>query len=522
MRYFLLLVLSVGSFVSHSQKLAVEWGELSRKKGSTQRLMPSRKGEFYALRWVGSRLFGSYQITYHKDLKVVADRRIKVQVNNSIATFEGVRVIDGVPVVFLSDKRDGQNQLFARILSKDLSTIVRDVKVAAYTFQKRHSRGFFVIEMSNDKSHFAIIWELEGRKDSEHIYGFKVYTKDFELVNEGEYPLPFESRLSDIKGHYVSNQGDYFVATTEYSLNETKRLYRNQLTFEALHFFHIDETGLMDYSIELENKKIHAAAMMSNDSAIFTVTGIYGSDDESGVRGVFYQRVDLNKNKKLAEGFKEFNKDFITQGWTDKAKKRARKKEEKGKSEAQLYNYAMREVLVRPDGSIVGTMEQYYIQVRSFNDGQMGESNSTYYYYYNDIISYKIDSSGNFLWLKKIPKYQVSTNDGGPYSSYLSFVDQGKMYFIFNDNIQNYTDAGTYADPDEIFVANYSKRKNVVALASIDLDTGQKKREMLLERSKIKTLAVPKLFEVNYDTGELFIYTIIGRKEMIGCVNFRD
>ena len=104
--------------------------------------------------------------------------------------------------------------------------------------------------------------------------------------------------------------------------------------------------------------------MTSDDNNVFTITGIYGDEDFTGVSGVFHQRVDLNTEEKLDEGFKEFSEEFITQGWSDREKKKAERRKDKGKGDPQLYNYQMREATIMDDGSIVGTMEQYFIQRR--------------------------------------------------------------------------------------------------------------------------------------------------------------
>jgi hypothetical protein len=172
------------------------------------------------------------------------------------------------------------------------------------------------------------------------------------------------------------------------------------------------------------------------------------------------------------------------------------------------------------DGSIIGTMEQYYVQVQSSMDGRTGQSSNVYMYYYNDIIAYKIDSSGNFNWVNKIRKYQVSINDGGPYSSFESFVDSGHVYFIFNDHVRNYTETGNFIDQEQLHTANYGRKRNAIALASIDLKSGETSRKTFIHEPKSNTLVMPKLFSVNTKTGELWLYSVSGRKEKIGRLKF--
>ena len=61
----------------------------------------------------------------------------------------------------------------------------------------------------------------------------------------------------------------------------------------------------------------------------------------------------------------------------------------------------------------------------------------------------------------------------------------------------------------------------MVALTSVSLADGSVSRKTLFDRSEIQALAVPKLFEVDYDTRQLMIYAIWGySKEKFGILKF--
>ncbi len=505
-----------------AQSYSVDWSEMQPSKGRLVYLLPRKSDEFFALRWTGGEVFGNYQVSRHKDLKMINSGRIKLIAEESVANFEGARVIGDKFVVFLSDRKDGKNFFFMQEYSDDLKPVGEVVRLASYDLERGRTKGWFDIKLSENGKFFGVVWEIPGRKEERDLYGFKVYDTNLSLINDGEYPLPFDPKLSVIHSHHISNTGDYFLALTEYWEDEKRVLLRNRLNYKALHIYHIAEDGLQDYTLDLEGKRVEAMAMTSDDNNIFTITGIYGEMKQEGVSGVFHQRVDLNSEEKLDEGFKEFDETFITEDWSDRDKRRQERREERGRAEPRLYNYKMREATILDDGSIVGTMEQYYVQVQNFSDARSGQTSSTYYYYYNDIIVYRINPDGEFDWVEKIRKFQLSTNDGGPFSSYESFIDDGKVYFIFNDNVRNYSEEGVFTDPDHLQTANYGRRKNVVAIAEIDMATGEKKRRTFFDRSEIDALAVPKLFDVDYNNGEMILYSIWGRKERIGRLRFND
>ena len=522
MRYLFFLFLISAATSVHAQSYEIEWGELQRSNGQLLRILPDSTDEFYALRWTGGRLFGRYQVSRHEDLEQINRNKISITIDGSIGQFEGARVFGGRFFTFISDRK-GSERIFAmQEYSKDLEPVGDEIQLAAYDVEKFVDRGSFDVVLSQNEKYLGIVWEIPGKKDERDKYGFKIFDRELNPVIEGDYPLPFSSELSVINHHHISNTGEYFLSVTEYEFSEKQGVFKNNKEFKAVHIFHIAEDGLQDFTLDFSGERIEALAVSTAAEGYLTITGLYGPTNSPGVSGVFFQRVDLKTREVLSEGFKEFSEDFIMQDWSDREIERAQRREERGKGEPQLYNYIMREAQILPDGSIIGTMEQFYIQVSATPTGQTGQMSNVYNYYYNDIIAYKINPDGEFEWVNKINKYQVSTNDGGPYSSYESFMDDGKLYFIFNDNSYNYNNKGEFIGGDRMYAATYSKRRNVVALASVDIETGEMERSPFFERSEIEALVVPKLFHVNNNTGEMLIYAIWGRKEKFGLLKFKN
>jgi hypothetical protein len=526
----ILLTLSIVflcALFSHSQTSEhatpdIKWGELMRKNGQLLHLLPVDETTFYALRWTGGRLLGHYKVTKHENLKLVEETKIKLVANQSIANFEGASVVNGKFVVFLSDKREGKNHFYMQEFDENLVKKEDIQLLATYDLDRKQKAGSFEFRKSPNGNYFGVIWEIPGKKDVRDSYGFKIFDLDMQVINEGEYKLPFDPDLSRIHEHLISNTGDYFICLSEFEKSERRTLFSPRTEYKALHIYRInDDLGLQDFTLDLDGRPVIALAMSSNEDHVFTLTGIYSNTDQSGVAGVFYQKLNLDKEEVIQEGFKEFDESFITQGWSERSLRRAERRRDQGKGDPELFSYTMRDVTFLDDGSIIGTMEQYYVQVRSNGDGRIDQSSNMYYYYYNDIIAYKIDTTGTFSWVKKIEKDQVSVNDGGPYSSFESFVDNGRVYFIFNDNQDNYSESGNFTNPERLYSANYSRRRNAVALASIDIETGDLQRTSFLERQKSNTLVIPKLFSVNYRSGELIIYSVAGRKEKIGVVDLK-
>lgn len=520
MRFLLVLFTLIFVYQSYSQ-VDVTWGEVQRRKGQLLKFMPTTKADdFYTARWTGSRLFGNYLLSHYQEGELKKSVKVKMHINKSVCSLVGIDMYQNRCAVFLSDIQENSNVLYLRTFSDDLEEVVTEKELARYEFEKGHQKGMFGIRFSADRNYMAVVWEKPGKKNAEHIYGYRVFDANLEIIHEGEYPLPFQSDLSEIQGHYISNRGDYFLAVTEYDLDSSKWLYRNQRFFKSLHLYHLNETGLLDYSVDLENRRIYTLSMTSDDSSLVNLSGLYGNSNESGIKGVFFQKIDLSTEKKIAGGFCELKTDVITQGWSDKALKKLKKREEKGKDEAIFFNYEMRETYTLNDSSIVGSMEQHYIQERMTDMQQSGLSSNTFYYYYNDIIVYKIGKEHDFDWIKKIRKYQVSTNDGGPYSGFVSFRDSNNLYFMFNDHIENYDSTGNFIDAEEVYITNYSKKKNVVVLAKLNMQSGEIERRIIHTRREKNFLFVPKLCYNAEHIDRVYLYGYRGAKETIGIIRY--
>lgn len=503
-----------------AQEKTLEWGELEGRSGHLIEMLPFHSKDFYTLRWKGGSILGGYYLSRFDDLKETKTKRVSISVNNNIANFERVLIIDEHPAVILTNVRDGKEQVFLQQYSYELEPKGDAVLLAEYELLKGMSKEPIRIIQSKDKKYFAVLWLLVGKKKDQDVYGYAVYDHKFKQVDEGEYEVPFESRYSQITSHLLSNTGHYFFVVKEFERNENRKAGQSDIIYKAMHIYQVsNDEGLERYTMHLGGKRIEAMSVNTDDSTAFTITGVYGSNDFRGVQGAFFMKLDFRNQKVIQEGFQEFGKNFITEDWSDKEIERAEKRASRGKEEPALYNYQMREAQLLPDGSMIGVMEQNYVVVRSFSDTRSMVTFS-YTYYYNDIVIFKIGQSGQFDWIEKVRKSQISSNDGGPYSSFASIVDGNKIRLIFNDNLDNYDNNGKYI-PGLVYSSRFNLKHNTVSMTEIDLATGMQDRYMLFGRKDTKTIAIPKQFKIDLNSKEMLLYTAYKGKELYGILNFK-
>lgn len=512
------------TFISQAQVTVSDWSDLEKSPGRLTALMPREANDFFALRRSGRGIFGSIAASSHKNLQTQTKEKLVLRANNSPANFEGATIVGDHFVVFLSDKQNGNNSFFMQEYGDDLEPIGKAYELASYELESKRRRfaGTFSVIQSQNREFFTVVWTIPGKKEEETKYGYKVFDVDLQEIAEGTYEFPFPSKYCRINAMYLSNTGDFFIVATEYQESESKKFFRNYANYKTMYIYHITPEGMEDVEIDLDGKRVEAIDLNSDNNRQFIITGTYGEREKPGINGLFYLKLDFKSQEILSEGFEEFSEDFITQGWSDRQKKKVEKKRARGKdADPQLYEYVIRDVRILDDGSVVGSMEQYYVRVVTTTDSR-GVTQTTYYYYYNDIIAFKVGADGGFDWHKKIKKYQVSTNDGGYFSSYERYIDDGKLIMIFNDNNLNYDEVGNFSDPEKLRASTLSKKKNTVALVEMDLETGDFSRKMFFDRSELGAIAVPKLFNVDYNTGEVLVYAVKGSKEKFGIIHFGD
>jgi len=452
----------------------VQWSELTKASGRVTRVLPVEGKTFYTTRWQGGALLGSPQLSRHEDFIVQAQEKISAKVEGSAASINDVIVFNSKIIVFLTDRKDGMNKLFMQQYGTDCLPEGEAIQLGEYNVPRGWNKGFFNILESQNQQFFCVEYSIPAKGEDAERFGFKVINTDFETISEGEYESPYEARQSDVSNRYLSNTGDYFLAVKVYNMNDRGRV-KDYSSLEKFVLMQVTPEGVEEMTLDLGSKRISDVTFSSDNNRLMTFTGLYG-EGSSSAKGVFYFQVDFKKQEILNEGFSEFGKDFITEGWSDRAKKKADKREAKGKGTPSLYNYEIRDNITLADGSMIGMIEQYYVVVVTTRDAK-GNTTYTYHYYYNDVIMYKVSDNGEFLWLKKIPKYQHSVNDGGYFSSVASYITGESVVVLFNDNMKNYDESGDFiADSKTIQGASYRKKTNCVARVELNLETGEMTR----------------------------------------------
>ena len=131
-----------------------------------------------------------------------------------------------------------------------------------------------------------------------------------------------------------------------------------------------------------------------------------------------------------------------------------------------------------------------------------------------DVIAVNFNAEGEILWKSVIDKYQVSTNDGGYYSSFFSVVDGNEISIIYNDRESNSVDTDGMTKQQK----KKLKRKTVGVRVLIDSE-GQTSKEKLFEFEEGGLRLVPKICE-DADEEMVFMYARGRKGDKLGVIEF--
>lgn len=269
----------------------------------------------------------------------------------------------------------------------------------------------------------------------------------------------------------------------------------------------------IDYEIKLGENYITDITFSRSSNGDIISAGFYSKKGLSSIDGSFFMTLDPITKAVKASNLKEFDLDFMTEYMTEKEEKKTKKNEEKGK-DSEMYQYDLRSLVKREDGGAMLIGEQFFVNYVSRPCGN-GSYCTTTYYYYNDIIVVNIDPSGKIEWAKKIPKRQMSINDGGYYSSFAMAVNKDKLYFVYNDDEASLD--STKMSKRKYFTIG-GKNTKVVAIATLDF-SGKLTREILIDTKEIEVVIRPKVCE-QIDDEHMLLFGERKKKEQFAVVTF--
>ncbi|WP_373519731.1 hypothetical protein [Pricia sp.] len=312
--------------------------------------------------------------------------------------------------------------------------------LAVSKYNQKFGNGFSTAVHFNDaRSAFAItVHHREGRDEKYHLYLYGTDLKqqlnhDFTArIADKNYAFENIEVSKDLKTLYLT--GKAFFTKRRFETTERRFQYELVKINAAGHQIQeFNDTGRFPESLK----------PILSDGGL-KVVGFYADRKDNRYNGLVYFDLDANslniKNKK----YNPFSDQFMI----DKFGREV---------DAELKNLIFKDIHITPENGILFSAEEYY--VTKGEDISGGGTQITDRYHYNDIVTAKLDASGEMEWARNINKSEVTQGDAS-YASYTAYGSGTDMYFFINsgENPQKMSNERI------IFKQGYSRNPNMFVI----------------------------------------------------------
>jgi hypothetical protein len=277
--------------------------------------------------------------------------------------------------------------------------------------------------------------EEKNDKKSYDKIGFYVYDENMNKLWSNEFTMPYTEQIMDNIDFSIDSKGNAYMLAKVYESEKRKEVDKETgaagYHYEVLKFTK-DSKKIINTTITIGDYFIKAASLIENTAHDMVIACTYSKKAKSnGTDGVFLALMDqTGKINKYKNGYYEFPLEELEKFESARSKRKMERKKD-----YEAPNLSVRNIVVEADGSLFIALEEYYVESTTYYDSR-GGSRTTYTYYYEDILGAKISKTGNFDWLRKIPKKQKGSNGRGT-MSYKLVSDETGYYFMFLDNKKN-------------------------------------------------------------------------------------
>ncbi|MEO5684395.1 MAG: hypothetical protein ABIQ88_17270 [Chitinophagaceae bacterium] len=276
--------------------------------------------------------------------------------------------------------------------------------------------------------------ERNDKKNYDKI-GLQVFDENMHKIWGGEFTMPYTEAIMDNSDFSVDASGNAYLLAKIYDTDARKE--KDKATGKPAYHFEVFKFSkgskqVIHPSVSIDDYYIKQPTLIENTLHDMVIACTYSKKSSTnGTDGIFLAIMDQNgKVIKYKNGYYEFPIAELTKFESGRKKRRM-----ENKDDYENPDLSVRDVLVESDGSVFVACEEYHSETQSHMDSRGNWTYSTMYYY-DDILGAKISSSGQFEWLRKVPKRQKG-NMGRDAMSFKLISDASGYYFLFLDNKKN-------------------------------------------------------------------------------------
>jgi hypothetical protein len=470
------------------------------------------ESNYYLLRFKGSSGFygigsgeGYILESYDKQLHFKVRRELDVPLSGKDAIVDNVLYLGNTIYLFTvdNDKKSGTSKLYYQTIDKKTLLASGTPRLlVSIPYESKRTSGSFSYAISRNKNVLAIAGIAGDEKSVKQKFKVAVMNAQMEMYWEKEITLPYDSKLFAEDKVKVDDSGNLYALGRLYKGKVTEKRHGDPNYSYKILAYRDKGATQKEYAVALRDEFVTDLGFNITDDGHIVCGGFYSQEGTFSIKGTYFMLIDAANGQVIRKGTKAFEPDFLELFMSEG-------KAEKGK---ELFEYDLDNIIPRSDGGALLLAEQYYVTVRTYTSTMNGitSTRTTSYYHYNSVIAVNVNPDMSIAWATKIPKQQVTTDDGGYFSSYEDAVVGDKIFLVFNDNPDNLL----ITDPKKI--KNFNGRASAATLVTLTSD-GKWKKSLLFSNKEEGVILRPKVCE-QINQNQFFLYAERGKNFIIGRI----
>jgi len=466
LKIVLFLLISTSLF---SQEFKLQKSEIfkdSKKQSALSFSLEDDNGNLVVIRTFYGGMFkmpkGYYIQTFDKNLKLMNEMEMDIDDN----TLKNAVIIDNqLHLIELNVDKKKDNIEF-NVLSSDLKSLdfkkkniisfseddaqkYFGVAIAPFmisNFSQMDSNHLGEVVFSENDNFFAINFDVNDKdKETHKVF---VFDKNFNQLYNQTIQKDIKDKLFEYNSIDIDDEdGTVYFLGKSYQ-NNSKRSKKKGKTNYFFELYKVNAEGQQKQTFKYDDKLIESLQLFKSNGNVSAV-GFYGKKDESRINGVCLISLNPEDLSILGQKFTPFSETFLTDKYGNKDGKKEKSKK-KG-----IRNIDFKSVYSLSDGGMILNAEEFYITTYTTTSSN-GSMTTRTVYHFDDIMSIKVDKSGNLVWSRNINKRQTGFSN----SSFTSIPVGDKNHFFINcsDNIKTSKNGNLY------FRQTKSKKSNLYAI----------------------------------------------------------
>jgi len=343
--------------------------------------------------------------------------------DNEILVFEPVEIMtlnDAIFLISISNNKIDKSRLLVAhsvALNGELGEII--LLDTLQTTKPVHTE-FHLVTDSNE-ANLLVIQPLPFESFHNQKIRVKKFDSSLEQNWHSNFELPYKDKNMHVEQIYFDGEEKFVLLARQIvgiPVDLPNQVKENN-KYHVIGYNH--ETGkLNEIELKLKDKWIRSLKLFVNESKI-VVCGYYSNGNNQDVNGVF--NLLLNSDYEITSA--QLQKINVSELMAQNS------------NSIKLSNLVALRLIQLESGKMALVGERHYKEVSPRYDARTDLTSYSDMYHYLEIVVTLFEDNGDLIQHFLIPKYQVTNNDYGTYSSVFVAQSNNKVHIFYNDTERN-------------------------------------------------------------------------------------